>query len=237
MTESRTPGTKRRKPAETSKSKRRPASPPGGRALQRMEQARSVETRNAILDAALAEFAQKGFDAATTRSIGRRAGIHNTLLTYHFRSKEELWKATAEHFFSEIMTGVNEALSEGKDRPAIERLRQEFYSFFLFTTRHPAHHQFMIRESRTNSQRMRWLVDTFVAPIIKKTLPLIKAAQQNGDLPKGHPILIYYFLVNITTVLSALSAEIEYHSGSKPTDTAMANKYWKLVDQLIFNQA
>jgi len=52
---------------------------------------RRRETRLAILQAAIAEFAEKGLDGATTQGIADRAGITKTKLHYHIGSKEELY--------------------------------------------------------------------------------------------------------------------------------------------------
>jgi len=215
-------------------SKRRPSSPPGGRSSERREQQRSVETRIAILDAALSEFAANGYEAASTRSIARRAGIHNTLLTYHFMNKEALWRATAEHFFGEIAEQLSRTAAYDPKLSPIEKLREEFHSFFKFIVAHPDFHQFMIRESQPGNTRLPWLVKTFLAPIMQRTIPLIQAAQQAGDLPKGHPALVYYFLVSALTVLSAHSAEIEQHSKVNPLSNGMVGDYWKLIDRLVF---
>jgi TetR/AcrR family transcriptional regulator len=222
------------KSASDKTSKRRIASPPGGRSSQRREQQRSVETRIAILNAALSEFAEKGYETASTRGIARRADVHNALLAYHFHNKEELWKATAEHFFGEIAGRLGKTAALDKTQRPINRLREEFRSFFNFIIEQPTFHQFMERETQPGSPRMPWLMETFLAPIMDRTFPLIEAAQKDNDLPKGHPVLLYYFLVSITTVLLSMRAELEYHSGVDPLNSATANKYWKLIDQLVF---
>lgn len=237
MSDGRKPTASPPRPVDGKTAKRGPESPPGGRSSQRREQARSVEKRVAILDAALSEFAERGYEAASTRNIARRAGIHNTLLTYHFRGKEALWKATAEHFFGEISSKLGRATSDDSNLAPLERLRTEFRSFFTFIIAHPSFHQFMMRENQPGSARLPWLMETLLAPIMRRTIPIIEAAQRSGDLPPGHPVLIYYFLVSVTTVLSTLSAEIEFHSGVEPLSSAMAERYWDLVERVIFDRA
>src|ERR1700720_4361387 len=73
-----------------------------GRPQKRAEQRRAVDTRRAILNAALVEFAEKGFDAASIRAIANRTGLQHPLITYHFRNKDILWRATAEYAFGRI---------------------------------------------------------------------------------------------------------------------------------------
>ena len=62
------------------------------RPRQRAEQQRSIETRVSILNAAIAEFAERGFEGASIRSIADRLGLQHPLITYHYRSKDILWR-------------------------------------------------------------------------------------------------------------------------------------------------
>src|ERR1700681_1097658 len=59
---------------------------------KRAEQQRSLETRTSILNAAIAEFAERGFEAASIRAIADRLGLQHPLITYHYRSKDILWR-------------------------------------------------------------------------------------------------------------------------------------------------
>lgn len=203
---------------------------------KRAEQKRSVESRSAIIQAALAEFAEMGFEGASMRRIGDRSGMHYTLITYHFRTKEALWKAVAEHFFAEISSIWDESVPAASTLDPIDRIREEYRTFLRFILRFPDFHQFMVRESRTASPRLPWLMDTFIAPVMHRMIPQIVAAQKEGDLPDANPVLIHYLFIGVTSVLSALGAEIRYNSGVDPEDPGVANQYWRLVDQLAFKR-
>jgi len=62
---------------------------------RRAEQQRAQSTRTAILEAALAEFAEKGFEAASIDESRERTGFQHPLITYHYPSKDQLWQAVA----------------------------------------------------------------------------------------------------------------------------------------------
>jgi AcrR family transcriptional regulator len=53
-------------------------------------------SREALLDAADALFHERGYDAATVRDIGERAGVDAALIARYFGSKEGLYLATLE---------------------------------------------------------------------------------------------------------------------------------------------
>lgn len=211
-------------------------SPPGGRSRQRREQQRSIETRLAILEAALAEFAEKGFDAASTRNIGQRCGLHFSLIRYHFQSKSDLWQATATHFFGQITAGWEREAANSRDLDPLERIRREFRAFFKFTIEHPDFHQFMLHENRPESPRLPWLMDNLLAPLINRILPQIEAAQAGGDLPTANPVLLYYFLLGGTAALSSMGPEIRYNSGLKTSDPDVVEDYWRLIDKIVFKR-
>ncbi|MEU4481399.1 TetR family transcriptional regulator [Micromonospora sp. NPDC023966] len=52
------------------------------------------DTREAILAAARAAFAERGFDAASIRAIATAAGVDPALVHHYFGTKEELFRAT-----------------------------------------------------------------------------------------------------------------------------------------------
>src|ERR1041385_2540125 len=87
------------------------------RPRKRAEQQRALETRASILDAAIAEFAERGFEGASIRAIADRLGLQHPLITYHYRSKDILWRAAAEHAFSQIRAGWDISAPENSDLP------------------------------------------------------------------------------------------------------------------------
>jgi AcrR family transcriptional regulator len=65
-------------------------------------------TRERILDAALGEFADKGYAGARVRQIAGRAGVNAQLISYYFGGKEGLYKELVQRWHS-WEAGVDEA--------------------------------------------------------------------------------------------------------------------------------
>jgi len=53
-------------------------------------------TRQRLIEAARAEFGERGIEAATTRAIARRAGVNEVTLFRHFESKQKLLSAVVQ---------------------------------------------------------------------------------------------------------------------------------------------
>ena len=157
---------------------RRAASCARGRPQKRAEQQRAVNTRRAILNAALMEFAEKGFDAASIRVIADRIGLQHSLITYHFRNKDTLWRAAAEYAFDQIREEWDKLDETHVGMSSLDRLRAEYRTLFKYTVAFPEFHRFMRQECTTNNPRLKWVAKTIVMPLIDRLLPQIAALQK-----------------------------------------------------------
>lgn len=72
---------------------------------------RGEDTRAKIVEAALKEFGERGFEGASMREIANVAGVNAPALVYYFNNKEGLYLACAEY----VVTRMWEAMS-----PAVE---------------------------------------------------------------------------------------------------------------------
>src|SRR4051812_27460526 len=67
------------------------------------------EVRSLLLDAAREVFGERGFEAATTLEIAKRAGVAHALLFRHFGTKAELFEQAV---FSPFEAGLGEILAQ-----------------------------------------------------------------------------------------------------------------------------
>ncbi len=201
----------------------------------RREQQRSIDTRRALLDAALIEFAENGFESTSMRRIGQRAGVDFTLIPYHFKNKDELWRAVAIDAFSQMTTVWDETIRSSPDMSAADRVKMEGRALLNFTIEHTAFHHFMLQENHGSSERLAWLIDNILSPIRKRILPQIRQAQKNGDMLQGDPNLIYYMLIGIATTPSSLKEEMHTTFGFSLQDSKTVEKYWQLMISAIFH--
>jgi AcrR family transcriptional regulator len=204
------------------------------RPRKRAEQQRSLETRSSILNAAIAEFAERGFEGASIRAIADRLGLQHPLITYHYRSKDILWRAAAEHAFAQIRAGWDISAPESSDLPPLVRLREEYATLYRYTVAFPEFHRFMRQESLTNNPRLKWVAETVLTPLLARLIPQIVAAQKQGLLPAVDPILFHYMMVSLTATLSGFGPEMQVTSGRSAEDKDTIEAYWRLVDDTVF---
>jgi TetR/AcrR family transcriptional regulator len=217
--------------------KTNPATARRGRPRKRAEQLRSIETRASILDAAIAEFAQRGFEGASIRAIADRLDLQHPLITYHYRSKDILWRAAAEHAFAQIHAEWDISAPERSELSPLQLLRREYTTLFRYTVAFPEFHRFMRQETLTNNPRLKWVAEAILAPLLERLLPQIIAAQKQGFLPSVDPILFHYMMVSLTATLSEFGPEMQVTSGLSSADPKVVEAYWRLVNETVFGKS
>lgn len=72
----------------------------------------SRRTKQRLIEAAIALFAERGYAATSVKEIGDHAGISTGSIAHHFGSKEGLLHAVAEHAFSVFDGHIREARAD-----------------------------------------------------------------------------------------------------------------------------
>lgn len=80
--------------------------------------------RNKILNAAIEEFAENGYEAASTNRITRRAGVSKGLPFHYFKNKEGLYIACYEHVLNWSQTQFEDFAEKAKQLDLFEFLRE-----------------------------------------------------------------------------------------------------------------
>jgi AcrR family transcriptional regulator len=194
--------------------------------VNKREQQRE-ETRERIVEAAVECFAERGFRGASTREIATRAGTNQGLITYHFRSKDELWKAAADRIFGRMRSHMLERLPALEGLDARERAREGIRAFVRFAAAHPELFRFMLEEGMTDDDRMQWLVDTHLRPL-SELVPRFGPAAE-GPLA-AH---LRYVLVGAGSVIFAVAPECRRLTGLDPTQPEAIETHADVVARLM----
>jgi len=95
------------------------------------DDARQVETRRQLLEAAGQVFAEAGFRDATVREICRRAGANVAAVNYHFGDKETLYVEVLRYAHGKALEKYPPLLDVGAGAPPEKKLRAFVLSLLL----------------------------------------------------------------------------------------------------------
>ena len=90
------------------------------------ERKTAAERRESVLEAALTEFADKGFEGASTDTIARAAGISQPYLFRLFGTKKELFIATETRCFADTYARFEEVSRDLTGQQALEAMGAEY---------------------------------------------------------------------------------------------------------------
>jgi AcrR family transcriptional regulator len=82
----------------------------------------AAERKDDVLDAALVEFAEHGYEGTSTEDIARRAGISQPYLFRLFGTKKELFKATVARCFRETLEMFQRAAEGTRGQEALDAI-------------------------------------------------------------------------------------------------------------------
>jgi AcrR family transcriptional regulator len=173
-------------------------------------------------------FAERGFRAASTREIASRAGTNQGLITYHFRSKDELWKAAADQLFGGLRDQMAERVAVALEMPEPrERTRAAIREFVRFAAEHPELFRFMLEAGKHDDERMDWLVDTHLRPAYEANPSFgLEVA------PELRPH-IQYILVGAASLIFAVGPECRRLTGLDPRKRDAIERHADVVAQLL----
>lgn len=180
-------------------------------------------TRRRIVDAAIDAFAEHGFDGAGTRDIAARAGVTQGLVTYHFDSKLDLWRAAADQLFGDLAASLPTVVDGETSGP--ERARESIRAYVRFSARRPQLFHFMVDAGRSDDDRMHWLVDTHLR---RWHAGIGRLAGNDDTVPHLH-----YALLGASSLFFALAPENRRLTGLEPMSPEVLERHADYVARLF----
>jgi AcrR family transcriptional regulator len=147
-----------------------------------------------ILDAALTEFADKGFQEASLAAIARRLGVTAPLVLYHFGSKANLWREALELFSTNLAAVVTRAAEEGNELDSREALRLMVRRLVQFFASNRAAYRLMRDEGGTENGQSEWFTSKNLRPIIEQIETVYRRAVEEGAV-RPAPFETTFFMI------------------------------------------
>jgi TetR/AcrR family transcriptional regulator len=163
------------------------------------------ESRQAILSAALAEFADQGIAGARTDTIAEAAGVNKALLYYYYEDKEGLYRAVLEHVFSGLMERVRPVLSGPE--PSLKKLVNYAITHFDYIAAAPSYSRIvqgeLMRASVGKSPHIQYLGEKYFKKLMEALLATLTEGMRRGEIRQVDPmntivsvmgLIVFYFV-------------------------------------------
>ncbi len=187
-------------------------------------------TRQRLLDAALASFSTRGFDASSTRQIETMAGVKRGLIGYHFGSKKELWIAAADYIMRVAEQELSSALVNIEHIDPESRLRYFIRSYVVFCAKHPEVNRLMIQEGMDDDWRLEWLLDRVVRRWYRQVCRLFDETEVKPEMSAHH---FYYAVTGAATLMFSNAEEAKALSKQHPQSPEVVEAHAEALANLF----
>ncbi|MEZ5656630.1 MAG: TetR/AcrR family transcriptional regulator [Sphingobium sp.] len=216
-------------------SKKRPPTAESGEARPKKRRRRPIEVRTRIFEAALEGFARHGFEGTSTRMIAEDAHVSQSLLLYHFQSKDQLWKEVVEYVHS--LNTASAILHDEVDvgaTSAAGKLRAVIKAYVNMFAKLPSLHRVMAQEAHQSSERLAWTCENYTRKDFDKVCELIIKGQEEGEVREGNPARLRYAIIAMAAVPFSVSAEYQYLANRNPFSRAEIESAIDFINHLVF---
>lgn len=202
---------------------------------KRKPQHRTSLTQSKLLDAAILEFSERGYDATTIRDIEKRADVQRGLAHYHFGDKEKIWKEATSKLFREISQYRNLRSEVAEDLSVREKLSLRIRSFVRFSASNPELNRLMLQEGKYKSWRTSYIVENFLQENLKELRQLVS---EISDIPDDVFFHWYYFFIGGGAHLFSTWPEASelFSIKSEATNEETIKRHGRMMVDLLMSQ-
>ena len=190
---------------------------PAGEARQRDAE----RTRQALVDAALVEFAAKGREGARVHDIAARAGVNKQLISYYFGGKEGLYRTLVERWWQVEADVVHESMP----------MEDVVVAYVDLSRTHPDLFRLFLWEALAAVPAMgpppgRSEEPPEVVDIARRQA----AGELSADFDPSYLLLI---MMAVTIAPLTLSHQVEHFTGLAPGDPVFVERFREQVRLLV----
>jgi AcrR family transcriptional regulator len=197
-----------KKPAVTANKRKTTPSAPKSRAV--LEPVRDAErTKQAILDAAKVEFAEKGLAGARVDTIAEQSGANKRMLYYYFGSKEDLYIAVLEDVYGAMRRTESELdVTHLEPMNGLRRLIEFKFDYYL---QNPIVIRILAGENLQDAQflkRSKRLRNLHLS-VVESLAAVLEAGRKAGIMKAGiDPMQLYISIAGLSYFYFANSATL-----------------------------
>jgi AcrR family transcriptional regulator len=187
-----------------------------------------MSTEERILDAALASFGTRGYDATSLDQLARELGIRKQTILYYFPNKQALLDAVIDRSSQELAATLEATLVHAGD--GFERIEAIVRSVFRVAIRQPEQLGLLREASRLGAPAAGRLIENF-EPLLERATGFLEAEMDAGRFRRCDARLL---LVSVYSTIVGVATEVEVLRavGIEPTLRSTAVRRRELIEFL-----
>ncbi len=182
---------------------------------------RSTATRNAILEAAVEEFIERGFAGVRMEHVAKRAGYNKALVYRWFTDRETLFREALKRRFSQ-RAGL------------LDKLPQTLPEIFRWWSQQAASDQNFMRMILREALELREKEPVhaeFRREYYRRQIEILKSFQMKKRIgAEFDPEMLFLALLSVVTLTSALPQIVQLATGLRPEDKKFQRRWKAFLD-------
>jgi TetR/AcrR family transcriptional regulator len=182
-------------------------------------------TADRILDAALASFGSRGYEATSLDALAATLGLSKQTLLYHFGTKEGLLDAVVDRSAAELSEALEHALVRAG--PGFEHVEALVRAVFRLAGRRPELLGLLREISRLGPPAATRLIAA-LEPLVERARAFLEAEMEAGRMRHHDPRLLllsaYSTVIGVATEVEVLRAV-----GMEPTARSLVHRRRELL--------
>mgnify|MGYP003416928725 FL=1 len=182
---------------------------------------RSTATRNAILEAAVEEFIERGFAGVRMEHVAKRAGYNKALVYRWFTDRETLFREALKRRFSQ-RAGL------------LDKLPQTLPEIFRWWSQQAASDQNFMRMILREALELREKEPVhaeFRREYYRRQIEILKSFQMKKRIgAEFDPEMLFLALLSVVTLTSVLPQIVQLATGLRPEDKKFQRRWKAFLD-------
>lgn len=194
-----------------------------------------ISPREKLLMAATDLFARHGYDMVSTGAVAEAAGMTQSMVNYHFKTKLNLWRSAIDRLMHERAAHFWIDDRDLQDLTPLPRLKVLTRRFMLASAHDAFAARIAVHEAMQRSPRLEWLMQRYVGQTYRAFDSVIEEAIALGQI-KALPVAdVTTLILTAGSMPFVADAWTEVLYGFSQTSESHTESYIDTVIDIIFS--
>lgn len=171
-------------------------------------------TKQAIVEAAIKIFGEKGFNGTTTREISQAAGIAEGTVFRHFPNKTSILHFIVDYYVPLLgVESLEQAVNDCRDMDKQTALRHIIQNRFDTIVGGKDLMRIILTEMQYDSALRTTYIEKVYKPILRIMSGFFRTRMENGEFRDTNPEMVSYMLISI--IIFSIGNQYYFNNGDE----------------------